>query len=144
MNNIITVIEIIKQGRFKSNNVQCWQLPGPVSLETIFSLELFISLSCTPQIQLHGLKNPRAARIPVICRHLYRALHFSSCKDQNAEALGGTATGDWCINLPLLNINSWFLLSVLPLCQTAGVVQGADLKYFALIPIFTQWDVFEV
>lgn len=62
MNNIITVIEIMKLRRFKSNNIQCWQLPGPVSLANIFSLELFISLSCTPQIQLHCLKTPRAAR----------------------------------------------------------------------------------
>lgn len=89
-------------------------------------------------------ENSQGSQSPAIRGNLYRALHCSSCKDHNAEALGGTAPGDWCINLPLLNINSCFLLSLLLLCQTPGVFQGADLKYFALIPIFTQWDGFKI
>lgn len=49
MNNIITVIEIIKLRRFKSNNIQCWQLPGPVSLaNSLFPGTIYFFILYTP------------------------------------------------------------------------------------------------
>lgn len=49
MNNIITVIEIIKLGRFKSNNIQRWQLPWPISLaDNLFPGTIYLFILQTP------------------------------------------------------------------------------------------------
>lgn len=49
MNNIITVIEIIKLRRFKSNNIQHWQLPWPISLaKSLFSGTIYLFILHTP------------------------------------------------------------------------------------------------